>query len=385
MFKFVIFVAIAVVIFTFARDIIKRYFSQNESLGLPQGDSVNSNASAGSNVIPVFFASDDNYIPYASVAIKSLLDNSSKDYFYKIYILTAKLNEENIQLVNSMISETSHANASIEIVDVKNELDKISDMLSMRDYYSNATYYRFFISRLFPQYDKVLYLDCDICVKGDISKLYNEDISNYMVAASVDEIIGQTPLFVEYVENVLNIKTENYFNAGILLINTKAFRDLKVEQKFVSLLNLYRFVVDQDQGYLNVLCKDRVKYVDLSWNKGAYVSEGISEEDINIIHYKMQWRPWHYYGIDYESYFWKYAAQTPFFNVIKQELDTYTDEQRARDAAGGKRLLDLCYDEVHNPNNFMTLMNNYRKQEFMDSLSDVFNETAIINLFNFIK
>ena len=42
----------------------------------------------------VIFASDNNYVPYLAVAIKSLLANASPDYFYKIHILTTNLDKD---------------------------------------------------------------------------------------------------------------------------------------------------------------------------------------------------------------------------------------------------------------------------------------------------
>ena len=45
-------------------------------------------------IIPIFFASDNNYAPYLAVAIKSLLANASTDYFYKIHILTTNLDKD---------------------------------------------------------------------------------------------------------------------------------------------------------------------------------------------------------------------------------------------------------------------------------------------------
>ena len=38
-------------------------------------------------VIPIFFAVDDGYIPFLAVALQSLIENSSKNYYYSIKIL----------------------------------------------------------------------------------------------------------------------------------------------------------------------------------------------------------------------------------------------------------------------------------------------------------
>ena len=115
--------------------------------------------------IPICFATDDNYVPFLTVALASLLDNSSKDNFYKIYVLTSHLSQENMDSILKQQKE----NSSIEFVQLSKELDKVQDMFHLRDYYSKETYYRIFIPNLFPQYQKVLYLDCDITVLGDVS------------------------------------------------------------------------------------------------------------------------------------------------------------------------------------------------------------------------
>ena len=36
--------------------------------------------------IPIFFTIDDKYAPYVACAITSIIENSSKDYEYKIFI-----------------------------------------------------------------------------------------------------------------------------------------------------------------------------------------------------------------------------------------------------------------------------------------------------------
>ena len=46
-------------------------------------------------VIPIFFAVDDGYVPFLAVALQSLIENSSKNYYYSIKILYTNINEEN--------------------------------------------------------------------------------------------------------------------------------------------------------------------------------------------------------------------------------------------------------------------------------------------------
>ena len=46
-------------------------------------------------VIPVFFATDDNYAPFLGVTLKSMFENASREYFYEVYVLITSLNSKN--------------------------------------------------------------------------------------------------------------------------------------------------------------------------------------------------------------------------------------------------------------------------------------------------
>ena len=54
--------------------------------------------------IPIFFTIDDTYAPYVSCAISSMIENSSKQYHYKIYILHQNLSQDNISKILSLES-----------------------------------------------------------------------------------------------------------------------------------------------------------------------------------------------------------------------------------------------------------------------------------------
>ena len=137
--------------------------------------------------IPIFFSCDDNYIPFLAVTLESLEKNASKNYNYVIKVLHSNtINAENQQRI---LCEYNVDNFNIEFVDISNYVEKISERLHTRDYYSKSTYYRLFIPNLYPQYSKALYLDSDIVVLGDISKLYNTELGENYVGAITDEVV----------------------------------------------------------------------------------------------------------------------------------------------------------------------------------------------------
>lgn len=293
-------------------------------------------------VIPIFFAVDDGYIPFLAVALESLIENASKEYYYSIKILYTNINEENKKKINKYKCE----NVNIEFVDLNYYIEEVKDKLYTRDYYTKTTYFRLFIPNLYPQYNKAIYLDSDIVVLGDISELYNQELGDNLVAAAPDDVIQSTKVFQEYAEKVVGVADyRNYFNAGILLMNLDEFRKFKFQEKFLYLLETIKFTVAQDQDYLNRLSKGKVKIIDKAWDKMPISNDNSDESNLKIIHYNLADKPWHYDNIKYKEYFWEYAKKTEYYDDICKIKDEYTEEERFKDMQQYKALKELAQKE----------------------------------------
>ena len=294
-----------------------------------------------SNEIPLFFATDDNYLPYMAVALRSIVDNASAKYNYKVYVLIDELSEVSREAIANICCD----NFSVEFVSVTERLSQLNHRLHLRDYYTKATYYRFFIPEMFPQYDKGLYLDCDIAVSGDISRLYETNLGMNLVGAVTDEVITDIPVFKDYAEKFLGIEAEKYFNAGILVMNLREMRRIHIESRLSELMKLHTFRVAQDQDYLNVICYGKVKYLDGGWNKTPFPNS-LREKPPMIAHYKINFKPWHYEGVAYEEVFWEYAKKTEFYESLLSEREGYTEEKRRNDMAQYEGLKELAESEI---------------------------------------
>ncbi len=289
--------------------------------------------------VPVFFASDDNYVGPLSVAIESLKENRNKENTYNIYVLTTGLKDSNVRNLKTLEDD----GFTIEIVDANQYLERIKDELSIRDYYSYSTYLRFFIPNMFPDIDKGIYLDSDLVINTDISMLYEMDFGMDYLCASVDDVVPQNEVFKDYTRYALGIEPEKYFNAGILLMNLELMREEKLFYKFIEMSKRRKFPVAQDQDFLNVLCYSKVGYLDKSWNKIAMYEDSFMGEP-KIVHYKLSYKPWHYKNVMYEDLFWKYAKNTPYYEKMIYERDNYNGQEK--DKAGGLNLLNLASIEI---------------------------------------
>ena len=298
--------------------------------------------SKSSRIIPIFFAVDNGYIPFLAVALQSLIDNSSRKNTYIIKVLYTDITKENQEKIKKYEQE----NVSIEFVDLNYYIDGIKDKLYTRDYYSKTTYFRLFIPELYPQYDKILYLDSDIVVLDDIANLFNVNIGDNLIAAAPDDVITTIEVFQNYVEKVVGVNSsDRYFNAGILVMNLDELRKFKFQEKFIYSLSMIRFTVAQDQDYLNRLCKGRVYLLDNVWDRMPIGGDVVPRDELKIIHYNLAFKPWHFEDILYKEYFWEYAQKTEYFDEILRIKDEYTEEERFSDMEANKQLQELAQKE----------------------------------------
>ena len=315
--------------------------------------------------IPIFFAVDDDYIPFLAVVLESIIENSSKKYKYELKVLYTNVSEKN----KKKILKYESKNISIEFVDLNYYIEEIQEKLHIRDYYSKTTYYRLFIPNLYPQYNKAIYLDSDITVLGDISELYKQDIGDNLLGVVQDASVIAIKEFQEYVERVVGMADyRKYFNAGILLMNLDELRKFDFQSKFLYLLENVKFSVAQDQDYLNRICKGRTKLLNNGWNVMPLPKDfPMSENDIKIIHYNHINKPWHFDNVLYQDYFWNYAKKTEFYDEIIKIRNEYSDEQKVNDLGGFKALINLCKFETECVGDDSKHM---KKEEGIDTLED---------------
>lgn len=303
-------------------------------------------------IIPIFYACDDNFVKYTLVSLKSMIENASKGHDYRVYILNTGISEK----MKDIAYEMQNDDFTIEFVDVKNYLISINDKLPIRDYYSKTTYYRFFIAEMYKEYDKAIYIDSDTVVLGDVFELFSYDLKDNYVGACHEQVMVQVETYGEYVEKVIGIDRNKYFNAGLILINCEQFRKNQVLDQFVDLLHVYTFVVTQDEDYLNLICKDKVLFIDQGWNLEVFGNLPCKEEEIKLLHYIMVSKPWHFDDCRLKEYFWKYAKMTPVYEEILDVLKNYKDEERHNDIASCDRLLELAISETHREDNYLNLI-----------------------------
>lgn len=289
--------------------------------------------------IPIFLASDENYLPYLSVTVKSIDLHSSDDNIYDVYILCDGLTDEGL----GRLSALELRNTKITVVNVTSAIGSMRSLLKrrLRDYYSESIFYRLFIADMFPHLDRAIYIDCDTVLVTDIAELYDTDMGDNILAAVADESIPCVPAFCDYVESWVGVPVHRYINSGVLVINLDAFRREHIFRRFAeSVATTNPETIAPDQDYLNYLCRGHIHYLDGVWNKQPKRDNPTPVDEIKLLHFNLYEKPWHFAGVLYEEEFWSVARETPYYDEIKNGFDTYTEEERVRDAEGGVRLVE---------------------------------------------
>ncbi len=266
--------------------------------------------------INICFSSDNNYVQHLAVAITSILKNSSEEDNYNFFIMDGGITQKNKNKIEEL-KKIKDFNISFVLMD-DNDF-KNCPMTSYVNYITLPTYYRFKIPSIFPNIDKILYLDCDIVVTHDIKQLYETDISNYYLAA-IPEVFNHCH------KERMAIEGDYYYcNAGILLINNKKWREDNIEQKlFDYALHPTKEIVYQDQDIINEVLKYKIKYLHLRWNLQHdsiwddsylfHIDERLAAlEDPYIVHFTHKYKPWTIECTNkFKVLYYKYLKLTPY-------------------------------------------------------------------------
>lgn len=283
-------------------------------------------------VVPVFLTISDDYSKYAAVAIKSLMNNANSSRYYRIIILYDKLALKNRWRLRSMVTK----NCAIEFKKMNFNIylqiivRYCATKTGSGDFFSSAVYYyRAFIARLFPQYEKAIYIDSDVVLLGDIGELYDMDLGENVLAARIDPKVTNVPEFKGYVENALGIEASKYVNSGVLLMDLKKLRKLKYITQMTDLIKKYDAdLVAPDQDYLNIILKDKILFLDDGWNAQPEKELG---PEVKLIHFNLFKKPWYCDDIDQAELFWNIAKETGFYGDLMRGKEQYSLKDMKKD------------------------------------------------------
>lgn len=284
--------------------------------------------------VDVVFSTDVHYVQHFCVALTSLLENNLK-YIERIFLLTdvdeKELSEKALSFIYSRYQK--------EVICL-NISDSIIERFKVDRYISHAAYYRLFLSEVLPaDVDKVLYLDSDLVVIGDLKSLICLEFTNNNKIDSVDESASKNTNHEDelYLYAMNEMKWESrerlqsmglsgtkYFNSGVLLINLKKWRTEKISAKLISIaLNYKEQLKWWDQDVLNIAFENQWGEINFGFNTVNLVFKEEKEfkKHSAIIHYTGSSKPWQFRNSHpLKNIYWHYLRKTPYRYYIPNDI-----------------------------------------------------------------
>jgi lipopolysaccharide biosynthesis glycosyltransferase len=249
--------------------------------------------------IDLVTASDKNFGQHTGIMLMSLLDTHQNiKNSLNINILDGGILPSDKEKINRICSRYGKLPTYIHVDNKSIGSAKINGHISI------ATYYRILLPNIFPSLNKILYIDSDVIVTAPLNELWSIELEDNYAAAVQDSGSSDE----NYIKSLGLPSVERYFNAGILLINLRKWREDAITNKLIQRIqnnhNLLRY---WDQDALNSILWKKIKIIDPKFNMMVHFFKkhhqsiysprelDFAKKNPFIIHYNSQDKPWYKY------------------------------------------------------------------------------------------
>lgn len=286
----------------------------------------------------IVLISSDYYTPYTAVCLQSIICHASEENNYDIIVLSADMSDTNQRVLKRMGEQ--HSNFSIRFYDPEPIIYEYRNKLSINPRINMISFYRIALPYLFPEYKKMICIDCDLVLEKDIAELDEIPVQGYFLAAVRDVLVqgfvrGADQNFINYYDDKLK-DVNNYVNTGVAIYNLDEWRQEYTFEDVMQLSAKKHYFI-QEQDVINILVEDKCRLMDDRWNVvtycGGYFKMSIeyapyefqqvylnTRKDPFVVHWAGHIKPWQKPDDDMADRFWFYARQTPLYEVILHRL-----------------------------------------------------------------
>lgn len=227
---------------------------------------------------------DDVHVPLFA-AIGSAL-RCCKSAPVAIHLVTTGLSADYVERLRTLCNRLGAAEFDVVKVDGAEFAN-----LQSTEWIPKEAHIRFLLSSVYPQLDRILYLDCDVLVCSDLLPLWQTPLDGFACAGS-DKEWAHDP---RYCTHIGLEPSDVYVNAGVLLMNLSRFREQDIGRRMLA------FALDSkikfpslDQDVLNLVLRGQLKAIDWQWNFTSYEFRTRRKDAVNarVLHFTGPVKPW---------------------------------------------------------------------------------------------
>jgi lipopolysaccharide biosynthesis glycosyltransferase len=236
------------------------------------------------------FASNERYFPGLYCAVVSALSHLSKERSVNLFVLDGGISPPSRETLSRLVRRVGEA-VRVEFVMVN---PSAFDKATLGPGRSHMAYCRILLPQLLDV-PRLIYLDCDVLVFRDLSKLFDVELSPGKLIAAVPD--SETLSLADdslAVAKAMKIPPEDaYFNSGVMLMNLDALREQHFFLRSIEFLNRwsgnYRF---WDQSAINFLLHGQIQALPEYWNRASWRFDVQQNNDLDcVLHYTAS-APW---------------------------------------------------------------------------------------------
>ncbi|TVY01120.1 glycosyltransferase family 8 protein [Cohnella terricola] len=253
------------------------------------------------NDIHIVSLADNQFAQHLGVAFASLLVNMPSDTGVRLYVISTGFTEEN-QFKLKKTVERPGVHIQFIVVD-GTPYEGFGSMGGN----NRTTYLRLAIPDVIPSsIPKILCLDSDIVVTGNIVELWETDLQGRAIAAVSDQWAASQCKILQIPEGI-------YFNAGVMVMDLTKWRKESISLTVMNYITTNTHILKfHEQDALNALLyKDWIRLPD-KWNSHTtIVNEWNDAIPPAVIHYTGLSKPWHFDNIHpFKNEYYKYLRLT---------------------------------------------------------------------------
>lgn len=220
--------------------------------------------------VSVMFAVTSSWLIPLAVAIRSLCLRSDPRRSYELHIVHHGLEERQMKELEKAVSGHPHVSMGFSTLP-----EKLLRVLNDRDCgrFSPLTYGRLMAADMFPRCDRLVYLDVDVLLNGDVAELYEADLQGAPIGAVRDCAVlqsmgnGRLPEHLEYISGMGVTSPHLYCNTGVMVMDLRKMREQETEDRLLRLLESHpESFPYADQDIINIVFHGRIAPLPIHWN-----------------------------------------------------------------------------------------------------------------------
>lgn len=266
------------------------------------------------NIATIF---SPNWMNYFFIFLYSIFKNNPSPC--KIHLLSDEISQIDLNQIEKICNYFGEG-YEIKYYNIKKMYDTFMPSgINADSRFSKYVLYKAFLPFIITE-NRIIFLDGDTLVNGDLSELYNIDLEDNWIGGCSD-----TGLQLGYKTSIGLKEDDIYINGGSILFDMYKIRESKIADKWVDLLNKKWFAC-HEQCVFNLTLKNKIRVIDAKYNVSLSTNLNYKDNQKIIIHYagNKPWNDitvpnyhiWEKYYKEYNSIFQNYKPKNKINKTI---------------------------------------------------------------------